>query len=69
MTPVRKPGQRGRLPGQKPKKKGMNYRVHIFRVLCSMNIKKQIKKSSIDILNSVLVDIFKKIARNAGELA
>ena len=66
--PVRAPGQRGRLPGEKPKKKGINFRRHIFTVLAYQAPGMTIKKSTMDALNTITVDMLKRIGREAAEL-
>ena len=65
---VRLPGQRGRLKGEKIKDKGMNFRPYIFRTARAAGINNSIKKSSMELLNSIIVDIFRKIKKESGEL-
>ena len=67
-TPIRRPGQAGRLPGQKNKKKGMNLRRHIYRVVQIYEPDFAIKYSAMEIMNSMIIDIMKSLHKEAAEI-
>jgi len=66
--PVRLPGQRGRLPGQKPKDHGLTFKRGIHAVSLTMEGRRRIKKTAMGLLDGFMVEIFKAIAREAGNL-
>ena len=60
---------RGRAPGQKNRTKPVaSYSTYIYKVLKQVAEGKQLKKSSMSTLNSVVNDIFARIATEAGAL-
>ena len=65
---VRTPGRRGRQMGEKVKKKGMNLRPYIMRVLHSYSPGHSIKKSAMDNMNSIVLDIMKSLCMESAEL-
>ena len=66
--PIRLPGQRGRLLGQKTKKHGISFKRDIFRLNTCMSTGKRIKKTAMELLDSITVQIRKAIAREAGNM-
>ena len=66
--PVRSPGQRGRLPGQKPKKKGRDFSKYIFKVHRAAGNQTRIKKGAMKVLNSMVNELFKRICTEAREV-
>ena len=64
----RPPGRRGRMPGEKPKKKGMCFRRSIFVVLKQCAPGLSVKRSTMNALNTITVDVMKRICKEASEL-
>ena len=62
------PGKVGRQARRTIKKKGLNFERYIYQTMKALGIQKKIKKSTMEIMNSFTVDLFKKIARGAGDL-
>jgi len=67
-TPVRRPGQVGRLQGQKNKKHGMDLRRAIYHVVRIYEPEFSIKKSAMDVMNSIIIDIMKGLQKEAVEI-
>ena len=63
------PGQRGRVKGQKYKKKNkQSYNIYIYRVLKQVHPDTGVSKRAMSILNSFVSDTFGRIASEAGQL-
>ena len=56
------------MPGEKMKKKEMNLRPYIMRVLRQYSPGHSIKKSAMDNMNSIVIDIMKSLTRESAEL-
>ena len=54
--------------GEKVKNKGMNLRPYIMRVLHSYSPGHSIKKSAMDNMNSIVLDIMKSLCMESAEL-
>jgi len=68
-TPIRQPGQRGRLKGQKMKKKrGITFKRQIYTLIKAMKTQASIKQSAMEVLDNITIEIFKRIARQASDL-
>ena len=65
---VRPPGRRGRMLGEKVKKKEMNLRPYIMRVIHQYTPGHGIKKSAMDNMNTIAIDIMKSLTRECAEL-
>ena len=62
-------GQRGRVKGQKYKKKNkQSYNIYIYRVLKQVHPDTGVSKRAMSILNSFVSDTFGRIASEAGQL-
>ena len=56
------------MPGEKMKKKGMNLRPYIMRVIHQYSPGHGIKKSAMDNMNSIALNIMKSLTRESAEL-
>ena len=65
---IREPGKRGRAPGQKNKDKGLQFRRAIHATSKSLGIQLSWKKSSMDLMNTIVEQIFHSIVRQAANL-
>ena len=64
----RPPGRRGRMPGEKYRKKEINFSRSIFKVLAYGAPGMSVKKTTMAALNSMVIEMFKRIGREAGDL-
>jgi len=46
----------------------MNFRVSIFKIAKKKRICKSLKKSTVNLLNEIIIDYFKRILKEAGKL-
>lgn len=65
---VRPPGRRGRMLGEKPTKKADNFRRGIYKIVTRYRPELTIKKSTMEILNSVVMDMMRKLQIESCQL-
>ena len=64
----RPPGRRGVMLGEKHKKKGMCLRRYIYTVFKYTDKSMSVKKSTMEAMNAVVIDVMKNVCREAALL-
>ncbi|KAI5007262.1 hypothetical protein ZWY2020_047210 [Hordeum vulgare] len=65
----RMPGKEGDTHKKKPKKSNDTYKIYIFKVLKQVHPNMGISSKSMSIINSIITDIFEKLASESANLA
>ncbi|XP_044973047.1 histone H2B.6-like [Hordeum vulgare subsp. vulgare] len=65
----RMPGKEGDTDKKKPKKSNDTYKIYIFKVLKQVHPNMGISSKSMSIINSIITDIFEKLASESANLA
>ena len=72
MAATKKPAtgaKRGRKPGQKAKKAKQSFKIYVYKVLKQVHPDTGISSKAMNIMNSLVGDIFDRVAREASTLA
>ena len=71
MAATKKTGgaARGRKPGQKVKKAKQSFKIYVYKVLKQVHPDTGISSKAMNIMNSLVGDIFDRVAREASTLA
>ena len=61
--------KRGRKPGQKAKKPKQSFKIYVYKVLKQVHPDTGISSRAMNIMNSMVGDVFERIGREASTLA